>query len=70
MGIENAEEVVTQELTRQKALLTAQAEYETLATEYNSDAKNENNQVTTDLTNATISEIAEIIFSLSVSHGT
>lgn len=61
MGIENAEEVVTQELTRQKALLTAQAEYETLATEYNSDAKNENNQVTTDLTNATISEIAEII---------
>ena len=61
MGIENAEAVVTGALTQKERELAAQTEYETLATEYNSDAKNRNNQITTDLANATIAEIAEII---------
>ena len=61
MGVENANEVVTAALAQKKRELAAQTEYETLATEYNSDAKNRNNQITTDLTNATIGEIAEII---------
>ena len=61
MGVENANEVVTAALAQKKRELAAQTEYETLATEYNSDAKNRNNQITTDLANATIAEIAEII---------
>lgn len=61
MGVENANEVVTAALAQKKRELAAQTEYETLATEYNSDANNRNNQITTDLTNATIGEIAEII---------
>ena len=61
MGIENAEAVVTGALTQKERELTAQTEFETLATQHNSDAKNTNNQVTTDLTNATVDEIAQII---------
>ena len=61
MGIKNANEIVTAALAQKEKELAAQTEYETIATEYNSDAKDRNNQITTDLTNATIDEIAEII---------
>lgn len=70
MGIANAEEIVTAALTSKKIEEAAANEYATLASAHNADEKNINNQVTTDLTNATIEEITEIIKEGNVSEET
>lgn len=54
MGVENAEQVVL-------TALGASTEYATLAIAHNSDEKNRNIQVSTDLSNATADEIIQLI---------
>jgi len=70
MGVENAHEVVTAALTQKKNEEAAATEYETLATVHNSEEKNKNNQVTTNLANATAEEILQIIQEGNVSDET
>ena len=61
MGVSNASTVVEQALANKRAEEAAQTEYNTTATEYNTKAKTENEKVTTDLTDATPKEVAEIL---------
>lgn len=67
MGVENASAVVEQALANKRAEEAAQTEYNTTATEYNTKAKTENEKVTTDLTDATPKEVAEILAEASAS---
>lgn len=67
MGVENAFAVVEQALANKRAEEAAQTEYNTTATEYNTKAKTENEKVTTDLTDATPKEVAEILAEASAS---
>lgn len=67
MGVENASAAVEQALANKRAEEAAQTEYNTTATEYNTKAKTENEKVTTDLTDATPKEVAEILAEASAS---
>lgn len=67
MGVENASTVVEEALANKRAEEAAQTEYNTTATEYNTKAKAENEKVTTDLTDATPKEVAEILAEASAS---
>lgn len=67
MGVENASTVVEEALANKRAEEAAQTEYNTTATEYNTKAKTENEKVTTDLTDATPKEVAEILAEASAS---
>lgn len=67
MGVENASTVVEEALANKRAEEAAQTEYNTTATEYNTKAKTENKKVTTDLTDATPKEVAEILAEASAS---
>ena len=67
MGVENASAVVEQALANKRAEEATQTEYNTTATEYNTKAKTENEKVTTDLTDATPKEVAEILAEASAS---
>lgn len=60
MGVENASAVVEGALAQKKQEEAMVTDYATAATEHNSEGKNRNNQITTDLTKATIDEIIEI----------
>ena len=61
MGVSNASAVVEQALANKRAEEAAQAEYETLATQHNTNAKTENEKVSTDLTKATASEVVQLL---------
>lgn len=67
MGVSNASTVVEEALANKRAEEAAQTEYNTTATEYNTKAKTENEKVTTDLTDATPKEVAEILAEASAS---
>ena len=60
MGVENASAVVEGALAQKKQEEAMVTDYATAVTEHNSEGKNRNNQITTDLTKATIDEIIEI----------
>lgn len=70
MGVANAQEVVENALAIARENEATQTEYATIATQHNSEAKSENEKVSTDLTNATASEIAQLLTEANVSEAT
>lgn len=70
MGVANAQEIVENALAIARENEATQTEYATIATQHNSEAKSENEMVSTDLTNATASEIAQLLTEANVSEAT
>lgn len=70
MGVANAQEIVENALAIARKNEATQTEYATIATQHNSEAKSENEMVSTDLTNATASEIAQLLTEANVSEAT
>lgn len=70
MGVENAHAVVSNALTQKRKEEALATEYATLALAYNSDAKNNNAQVSDSLSNATANDIVQLIEEGNVSNET
>lgn len=70
MGVANAQEIVENALAIARENEATQTEYATIATQHNSEAKSENEMVSTDLTDATASEIAQLLTEANVSEAT
>ncbi|MCM1237225.1 MAG: hypothetical protein NC489_44725, partial [Ruminococcus flavefaciens] len=70
MGVSNAQEVVTDALARKKKEEALATEYLSLAISHNSEEKNKNSQITTELTKATTEEIIQLISEGTVSDET
>ena len=70
MGVENAQAVVSNALAQKRKEEALATEYATLALVYNSDAKNNNVQVSDSLSNATANDIVQLIEEGNVSNET